>query len=122
MTPKLFIGFRKHDISFDSPLLDLARLLLFQLLELLFCPVNLSLLRGHLLLEILFLFLSLLNLIANQGAADQAYDSAYSGSYASVARGATDNGPETCAGTGPDDRTLLGRGQRRLRATAKKGQ
>ena len=88
----------------------LARLLLLQLLELLFCPVDLSLLRGHLLLELLFLLLSLLNLVADQGAADQAYDSAYAGSYASVARGATDNGPKTCAGTGPDYRALLGRG------------
>src|SRR5512132_4379939 len=86
--------------------------LLLQLLELLFCPVDLSLLCGHLLLELLFLLLSLLNLVADQGATDQAYDSAYAGSYASVARGATDNGSQTCAGAGPDDRALLGRGQR----------
>jgi hypothetical protein len=86
--------------------------LLLQLLEFLFCPVDLSLLRGHLLLELLFLLFSLLNLVADQGATDQAYDSAYAGSYASVASGATDNGPETCAGAGPDDRALLGRGQR----------
>ena len=79
-----------------SPLLALH--LLLQLLEFLFCPVDLSLLCGHLLLEILFLFLSLLNLIADQGAADQTYDSAYAGSYASVASGATDNCPQTCAG------------------------
>jgi hypothetical protein len=86
--------------------------LLLQLLELLFCPVDLSLLRGHLLLEFLFLLLSLLNLVADQGATDQAYDSTYAGAYASVACGATDNGPQTCAGTGPDYRALLGRGQR----------
>jgi hypothetical protein len=84
--------------------------LLLQLLELLFCPVDLSLLCGHLLLELLFLLLSLLNLVADQGATDQAYDSAYAGSYASVARGATDNGSQTCAGAGPDYRSLLGRG------------
>jgi hypothetical protein len=99
----------------------LARFLLLQLLELLFRLLDLSLLCRHLLLEFLFLLLSLLNLVADQGAADQAYDSAYAGSYASVARCATDNSPQTCAGTGPDDRALLGCGQR-LSATEKKHQ
>ena len=84
-----------------------------------FCLVDLSLLCGHLLLQLLFLLLSLLNLVADQGATDQAYNSAYAGSYASVASGATDNGSETCAGAGPDDRALLGRGQR-LSATEEK--
>ena len=97
---------RTHNLFSNAPPL------LFQLLELLFCPVDLSLLCGHLLLHLLFLLLSLLNLVADQGAADQPYDSAHAGSHASVASGATDNGSETCAGAGPDDRALLGRGQR----------
>jgi hypothetical protein len=84
--------------------------LLLQLLELLFCTLDLSLLCGHLLLELLFLLLSLLNLVADQGATDQAYDSAYAGAHACMPRGAADDGAQTCAGTGPDYRALLGRG------------
>ena len=84
--------------------------LLLQLLKLLFGTLELCLLCGHLLLEILLLFLSLLNLIADQGAADQAYCSANTGAYARVSRGAADDSSQTGAGTGPDDRALLGRG------------
>ena len=73
-------------------------------------PLDLSLLCGHLLLDLLFLLSMLLDLVADQGAANQAYYCAYAGAYASVARGAADNGPETCTGAGPDDRALLGRG------------
>jgi hypothetical protein len=46
-------------------------LLRFELLDLSIGPVDLSLLRGHLLLQILFLLLPCLHLIADQGAADQ---------------------------------------------------
>ena len=100
-------------ISHHSSVSYLTRLhLLLQLLEVFFCLIDLSLLRGHLLLQRLFLLLSLLDLVADQGATDQPYDSAYAGPDASVASGATDNGSETCSGTGPDDRPLLGRGQR----------
>ena len=84
--------------------------LLLQLLELLFGTLELSLLCGQLLLEILFLLLSLLNLVADQGAADQAYGSAYAGAHARMPGGAADDGAQTCAGTSPDDRALLRRG------------
>ena len=98
-------------INFKYVGLGLTRLyLLLQLLKLLFCTLELSLLCGHLLLEILFLLLSLLNLVADQGAADQAYCSANAGAYASMARGAADDSSQTGAGTSPDDRALLGRG------------
>ncbi len=70
----------------------LARLLLFQLLELLFCPLDLSLLCGHLLLQLLFLLLPRLYLVTDQGAADQAYCSAYAGAHARMSRGAADDG------------------------------
>jgi hypothetical protein len=45
-------------------------LLLFEPLQLLRYPIELGLLLGHLLLQLLLLFLSLLHLIANQSAAD----------------------------------------------------
>ena len=93
--------------------------LLLQLLELSFRLVDLRLLCVHLLLELLLLLLSLLNLVADQGAADQTYDSTYAGSGTRIACSAADNCPETCAGTGPDDRALLG-GSQRLCATEKK--
>jgi hypothetical protein len=47
----------------------LPRLLRFELLDLPICPVDLSLLCRHLLLQILFLLLPRLHLIADQGAA-----------------------------------------------------
>ena len=47
----------------------LPRLLRFELLDLFTCPVDLSLLRRHLPLQILFLLLPRLHLIADAGAA-----------------------------------------------------
>jgi len=47
----------------------LPRLLRFELLDLSICPVDVSLLRRHLPLQILFLLLPRLHLIADQGAA-----------------------------------------------------
>ena len=88
----------------------LTLLLRLELLEFSVLLLDLSLLGRQLLLHGLILLLPGLHLVADQGAADQAYDSAYAGSYASVASGATNNGPETCASAGPDYRALLGRG------------
>jgi len=50
----------------------LPRLLRFELLDLPICPVDLSLLCRHPLLQILFVLLPRLHLIADQGAAEQA--------------------------------------------------
>jgi hypothetical protein len=66
-------------------------LLRFELLDLSICPVDLSLLRRHLLLQILFLLLPRLHLIADQGAAEQADSGADAGAGAGIAGSAADD-------------------------------
>ena len=61
---------------------SLPRLLRFELLDLPICPVDLSLLCRHPLLQILFLLLPRLHLIADQGAAEQANGSTNAGTGA----------------------------------------
>ena len=70
---------------------SLPRLLRFELLDLPICPVDLSLLRRHLLLQILFLLLPRLHLIADQGAAEQPDSGADAGAGAGVAGSAADD-------------------------------
>jgi hypothetical protein len=81
----------------ESPL---PRLLRFELLDLSICPVDLSLLRGHLLLQILFLLLPCLHLIADQGAAEQANGSTNAGTGAGIAGGDLPPLKETCPAIG----------------------
>ena len=66
---------------------SLPRLLRFELLDLPICPVDLSLLRRHLLLQILVLLLPRLHLIADQGPAEQANGSTNVGTGAGIAGG-----------------------------------
>jgi len=118
----LIVGQPFQYSNFPSFLLStLARLLLLQLLELLFGPIDLGLLCGHLLLYFLFLFLSLLDLVADEGAANQADRSADSGTRSGMPCGAANNGTEAGAGNSSDSGTLLRRRQR-LRATQRKRQ
>ena len=87
------IGPPFHYSNFPSfPLSNLARLLLLQLLEFLFGSIDLGLLCGHLLLYFLFLFLPLLDLVADEGAANQADRSADSGTRSRMPRGTANNG------------------------------
>ena len=110
-----------HSNFHHSSVSCLARFLLLQLLEFLFCPIDLGLLCGHLLLYFLFLFLSLLDLVADEGAANQADRSADSGTRSGMPCGAANNGTEAGAGNSSDSGTLLRRRQR-LRATQRKRQ
>ena len=74
----------------------LPRLLRFELLDLPICPVDLSLLCRHPLLQILFLLLPRLHLIADQGAAEQANGSTNAGTGAGIAGGDLPPLKETC--------------------------
>jgi hypothetical protein len=94
-------------------------LLLFELLQLLRYPIELGLLLGHLLLQLLFLFLPLLHLIANQSAADQTDGSANTSARSGMSGSAADDPAEAGSGKRPDSGALLP-GRQRLRTTEKK--
>ena len=98
----------------------LYRLLcLFELLQLLRYPIELGLLLGHLLLQLLLLFLSLLHLIANQSAADQTDGSANTGARSGMSGRAADDTAEARSGKCPNSGALLP-GRQRLGTTEKK--
>jgi hypothetical protein len=77
-------------------------LLLFELLQLLRYPIELGLLLGHLLLQLLFLFLPLLHLIANQSAADQTDGSANTSARSGMSGRAADYTAEARSGKCPN--------------------
>jgi hypothetical protein len=82
-------------------------LLLFELLQLLRYPIELGLLLGHLLLQLLFLFLPLLHLIANQSAADQTDGSANTSARSGMSGRAADDTAEARSGKCPNSGVLL---------------
>jgi hypothetical protein len=93
-------------------------LLLFKLLQFSRCPIDLGLLGGYFLLQLLFLLLPRLHLVADQGAADQAYRGSDTSAGAGISCSAANNGAQTGAGNGPDSGALLPSRQR-LRTTEK---
>jgi hypothetical protein len=82
-------------------------------------PIELGLLLGHLLLQLLLLFLSLLHLIANQSAADQTDGSANTGARSGMSGRAADDTTEASSGKRPDSGALVP-GRQGLRTTEKK--
>ena len=80
----------------------LPGLLRFELLDLSIDPLDLSLLLRHLPLQILFLLLPRLHLIADQGAADQSDSGADAGAGAGVAGSAADDRAQAGAGESSD--------------------
>ena len=100
----------KHSEPLSSNLL--ALLLRLELLELSVLLLDLSLLSRQLLLHGLILLLPRLHLVADQGAADQAYCGADAGAGARMSRGAANDGAQTGSSESSDSSALLPRRQR----------
>src|SRR5262249_43909260 len=98
----------------------LALLLRLELLDFLILPLDFCLLCRQLLLHSLVLLLARLHLVADQGAADQAYCGPDTSAGAGMSCGAANDGAQTGSGQSSDSRALLSRCQR-LRATNDKG-
>jgi hypothetical protein len=92
---------------------------LFELLQFLRYPIELGLLLGHLLLQLLLLFLPLLHLVTNQSPADQTDGGADTGARSGMSGSATDDSTKAGSGKRPDSGALLP-GRQRLRTTEKK--